>query len=198
MGYPHHHIQSAMHGGSSIDPKFPPSTDDYHHHHHHHHNGYGHQHNGMAATMPPIQNNDYVNNMHHQPTNGMHTNNYNYSNSISGHFYQHSYNSQMHHTAAAPPPPPPPANMPQTTNNAYTSPNNNSYYGSYYGTNSNQMMDLPLQCPNAEPTNTVLGLHELGWLQFAFIKEITFHVYAILSNHFLNVHRFTFTNLHTL
>lgn len=175
MGYPHHHIQSPMHGGSSIDPKFPPSTDDYHHHHHHHnHNGYNHPHtNGMVGSMPPLQpNNDYVNGMHHQSPNGMHANNYNYSNTISGHFYQHSYNSpQMHHipTPAPAPPPPPPSVSSQTTNTTYPSPNNNAYYGSYYGSNSNhQMMDLPLQCPNTEPTNTVLGLHELGKLKVIF------------------------------
>ena len=163
MGYPHH-IQSPMHGGSSIDPKFPPNTDDYHTHHHHHnhlhHNGYGHNANSMANNMAPLQsNNDYSNGMHHQNvSNGMHpntTSNYNYPPTISGHFYQQSYNSQMHHVPAPPPPP---------ANNSYSPSNVNGYYGSYYGTNNNshQMMDLPLQCPNTEPTNTVLGLQELG------------------------------------
>lgn len=162
MGYPLH-IQSPMHGGSSMDPKFPPSTDDYHHsHHHHYHNGYGHNVNSMSSNMappppPPLQNNDYTN--HQNVSNGMHTNNsnnYDYSPTISGHFYQHSYNTQMHHVPA----PPPPA---QQTNNTYSPPNNNAYYGSYYGSNNgHQMMDLPLQCPSTEPTNTVLGLQELG------------------------------------
>lgn len=158
MGYPHH-IQNPMH--SAIDPKFPPSTDDYHHHHNHlHHNGYAHNSNSMSSTMPPIQsNNDYVNGVHHQNsiTNGMHssnTNNYNYSHTISGHFYQHSYNSQMHHVPAPP--------SQTTTNNSYSNSNNNAYYNNYYGSNNNQMMDLPLQYSNTEPTNTVLGLQELG------------------------------------
>lgn len=147
MGYPHH-LQSPM-GGSSIDPKFPPSTDEYQLHHHHHHNGYSHHNGGggMTTNMPPT-NNDYGN-MHH-PTNGIHSNanNYNYSHGISGHFYQHGYNSQMHST---------------TPNTGYSTSNNNGYYNGYYGTNNaNQLMDLPIQCPNAEPTNTVLGLQELG------------------------------------
>lgn len=165
MGYPHH-IQSPMHGGSTIDPKFPPSTDDYHTHHHHHHNhlhhnGYGHNANTMAGNMPPLQtNNDYTNGMHHQNVpNGMHgTNNgnYNYSPTISGHFYhQPNYNSQMHHVPAP--------THPSPVNNSYSPTNINGYYGSYYGSNNgHQMMDLPLQCPNTEPTNTVLGLQELG------------------------------------
>lgn len=164
MGYPHH-IQSSMHGGSSIDPKFPPSTDDYHHsHHHHYHNGYGHATNSMSANMAPLSNNDYSN--HQNVSNGMHSNNsnnYNYSQSISGHFYQHTYNSQMH-----PVPVPLPPNQPN--NSAYSPVNNNSStcYGSYYGSNndSHQMLDMPLQCPSTEPTNTVLGLHELGKIFF--------------------------------
>lgn len=164
MGYPHH-IQSPMHGGSSMDPKFPPNTDDYHHAHHHHyhnHNGYGHNANSMSSNMPPLQNNDYSTASNGGSGNGMHsnnTNNYNYSPTISGHFYQHSYSSQMQHV---PPLPPPPA---QPTNNSYSASNNNAYYGSYYGSNNgHQMMDLPLQCASAEPTNTVLGLQELGKL----------------------------------
>lgn len=156
MGY-QHHTQSPM-GGSSIDPKFPPSTDDlaFHHHHHHHHNGYMHNGGGMAATMPPT-NNDYANSMHHQSNGGIHphsNNNYNYSHGISGHFYQHNggsgaaYNTQMH----------------TSPGNGYT-PNNNGYYGGYYGTNNgHQLMDLPIQCPiTTEPeTDTALGLQELG------------------------------------
>lgn len=170
MGYPHH-IQSPMHGGSSIDPKFPPNTDDYHTHHHHshlHHNGYGHNANTMASSMTSLQsNNDYANGMHHQSvSNGMHsnnTNNYNYPPTISGHFYQQSYNTQMHHVPAPPPP----------ANNSYSSSNVNGYYGSYYGSNnSHQMMDLPIQCPNTEPTNTVLGLQELG--RFSLKKSSVF------------------------
>lgn len=159
MGYPHH-TQSPM-GGSSIDPKFPPSTDDlsFHHHHHHHHNGYMHNGGGMTAAMPPV-NNDYINSMHHQSNGSIHptsNNNYNYSHGISGHFYQHNgaggggaipYNTQMH----------------TSPGNGYT-PNNNGYYGGYYGTNNgHQMMDLPIPCPTSaeEPTNTALGLQELG------------------------------------
>lgn len=167
MGYPHH-IQSPMHGGSSIDPKFPPSTDDYHTHHHHnhlHHNGYGHNTNSMANNMTPLQSNDYANGMHHQSvTNGMHANNtsnYNYPPTISGHFYQQNYNSQMHHVPAPPPPP---------ANNSYSPTNINGYYGTYYGANNgHQVMDLPLQCANTEPTNTVLGLQELGKLTLMIV-----------------------------
>lgn len=153
MGYPHH-TQSPM-GGSSIDPKFPPSTDDLSFHHHH--NGYMHNGGGMAAAMPP-SNNDYAHSMHHQANGGIHpnsNNNYNYSHGITGHFYQHNggggggggvYNTQMH----------------TSPGNGYT-PNNNGYYGGYYGTNNgHQMMDLPIQCPNTEISNTALGLQELG------------------------------------
>lgn len=137
MGYSHH-MQNPM-GGSSIDPKFPPSEEF-----NYHHNGY------TSITQNLNQNTmDY---MQHQ-TNGIHTTNpstnYNYHHqSIGGHFYHHhhGYSSQM-------------SSIP---NNNYTS---NGYYGSYYGTNNghhNQTMDLPIQCPNTEPTNTVLGLQELG------------------------------------
>lgn len=135
MGYPHH-IQSPM-GGSAIDPKFPPSTEDYQHH-----NGYGH--GAMGGLGQAGQ--DYG--VHHQ-NNGLHhnANNFNYSPGIGSHFYHHGYNAQMH---AAP-------------SNGYSAANS-GYYGSYYGTNGSghQMMDMPLQCSTAEPTNTVLGLQELG------------------------------------
>lgn len=167
MGYPHH-IQSPM-GGSSIDPKFPPSTEDYQQLH----NGYGigHHNNGssgnMSAVMPQTNPSDYG--MSHHQSNGIHNvNNYNYSQGINGHYYHHhhhhGYNSPMHHS------------MP---NSSYSptqiaSHNSNGYYGGYYGQNNSmggspgivnshhQMMDLPIQCPSTEPTNTALGLQELG------------------------------------
>lgn len=142
MGYPHH-LQSPM-GGSPIEPKFPPNSDDYQHL-----NGYG-SHGGM----PTIQNGpDYGgahhhHHHHHHQNNGLHhnaANNFNYGQSP---FYHPGYNSQMH-------------TMP---NNGYSTANN-GYYGSYYGTpngSAHQNMDMPLQCSTAEPTNTVLGLQELG------------------------------------
>lgn len=43
-----------------------------------------------------------------------------------------------------------------------------SSYGGYYGgtahhhNHHHNVMDLPIQCPNTEPTNTALGLQELG------------------------------------
>lgn len=41
-----------------------------------------------------------------------------------------------------------------------------SYYGGYYGAGAaphhHSVMDLPIQCPHVEPTNTALGLQELG------------------------------------
>lgn len=40
-----------------------------------------------------------------------------------------------------------------------------SYYSGYYGGTAphhNSVLDLPLQCPHVEPTNTALGLQELG------------------------------------
>lgn len=127
-----HHVQTPM-GGSAMDPKFPP-TEDYHSH-----NGYG-----LPAGMPQ-SNTDY---MHHQ-SNSIHhnANNFNYSQGITGHFYHHhhGYNAQMH----------------TSPTNGYSS---SGYYGSYYGsTAGHQIMDLPLQCSaSTEPTNTVLGLQELG------------------------------------
>lgn len=175
MGYPHH-LQNPMHGGSALDPKYPPNTDDYHHHNHLHHNGYGHNGDSMSSNMPPLQSsNDFVNGMPHHHhhhhlenlTNGIHSNNsngYNYSHhTISGHFYQHntSYNAQMHHI-----PPTPPAQPPANTNTSYANSNNNGYYNNYYGgTNNNQILDAPLQYSNTEPSNTLLGLHELGVFQ---------------------------------
>lgn len=131
MGYPHH-MQSPM--GTGIEPKYPPNED------YHHHNGYG------MSTGISQNNTDYL---HHQ-TNGMHhqnTNNYNYSQGISGHFYHHH-----HHGYTSP-------DIHSSINNGYT--NGNGYYGGYYGTGGHQMMDLPIQCPS-EPTNTALGLQELG------------------------------------
>lgn len=136
-GYPHH-IQSPM-GGSSHDPKFPQSSDDYQNLHHH--NGYVH--NGAVGSNMLSIGNDYSN-LYHQ-SNGIHTNANNYNYSDTGHFYQQngSYSSQMH----------------STTNSGFQT-NNNGYYSGYYS--AHQMMDFPIQCPNSEPTNTVLGLQELG------------------------------------
>lgn len=40
-----------------------------------------------------------------------------------------------------------------------------SYYGGYYGGTAphhHSVLDLPIQCPHVEPTNTALGLQELG------------------------------------
>ena len=38
-----------------------------------------------------------------------------------------------------------------------------SYYGGYYGgSNPHNILDMPIQCPHVEPTNTALGLQELG------------------------------------
>lgn len=135
-GYPHH-IQSPM--GGSHDPKFPQNSDDYQHHHHH--NGYVH--NGAVGSNTLSMGNDYSN-LYHQ-SNGIHTNASNYNYSDTGHFYQQngSYSSQMH----------------STPNSGFQA-NNNGYYSAYYS--SHQMMDFPIQCPNSEPTNTVLGLQELG------------------------------------
>lgn len=127
MGYPHH-VQTPM-GGSPIEPKFPPNEE------YHSHNGYG---------LSSQNNSEY---MHHQ-SNGLHqnSNNFNYAQGISGHFYHHhhGYSPQMHSTPA----------------NGYSS---SGYYGGYYGSSGgHQIMDLPLQYTAAEPTNTVLGLQELG------------------------------------
>ncbi|KAJ6639457.1 Homeotic protein deformed, partial [Pseudolycoriella hygida] len=129
MGYTHH-VQTPM-GGPTNEPKYQPN-DDYHGH-----NGYGFS-SGITQN-----NSDFI---HHQ-SNGLHqsTNNFNYSQGISGHFYHHhGYNSQVH----------------SSSNNGYPG---GGYYGSYYAsTAGHQLMDLPLQCSAAEPINTALGLHELG------------------------------------
>ncbi|GAB0097732.1 hypothetical protein DMENIID0001_133980 [Sergentomyia squamirostris] len=148
MGYPHH-IQSPM--GTTIEPKFPPNEE---YHHHHHHNGYA----SMAA--PAVQNtSDYL---HHQ-NNSLHQNsgNFNYAQSIGGHFYHH------HHGYGAST-----GQMPTPQTNSYSPAapvtTGGGYYGGYYGTTTaatshhQSMMDLPIQCPNSEPTNTALGLQELG------------------------------------
>lgn len=137
MGYPHH-VQTPM-GGSPIEPKFPPNED-----YHHSHNGYG---------LSSQNNSEYS--MHHQSNHQNTTTNFNYAQGISGHFYHHhhGYSPQMHTT-------------PPAATNGYTS--GSGYYGSYYGASSggiaggSQIMDLPLQYTASEPTNTVLGLQELG------------------------------------
>lgn len=172
MGYPpHHHVQGAM--GSGYEPKFPPSED----YHHLHHNGYAM--NGMTGQTNPMDYNYGQNgyNYGHQGIGG------------TGHFYHHHHHHhpygspQMHPTPTIPPP----ASITPTTpqSNSYapnTLSNSNSgsvgslnvsndnstnlsggYYNNYYNTNGHhQSMDLPIQCPSVEPTNTVLGLQELG------------------------------------
>lgn len=39
-----------------------------------------------------------------------------------------------------------------------------SYYSGYYGgtAHHHSVMDMPIQCPNTEPTNAAVGLQELG------------------------------------
>lgn len=47
-----------------------------------------------------------------------------------------------------------------------------SYYSGYYGssvTHHHSVMDLPIQCPHTEPTNTALGLQELGKVKRGFL-----------------------------
>jgi hypothetical protein len=171
MGYPHHphhpHVQSSAAMGGGLEPKFPPSEE------YHHYNGYSMGTAGMTQTSPG----DYL---HHQ-TNGLHQNsaaaNFSYSQGF-GSFYHH------HHHHHPPPPPPPSSGYGSPTaaqmhglggvaqnnsyaNNGYYSP---GYYGSTAATNTtpaaaapHQMLDLPIQCPPVvEPTNTALGLQELG------------------------------------
>ena len=144
MGYPHH-VQSPM-GGSAIEPKFPPNED------YSHHNNYG-----ISTTM--LQNGNSSDYMHHQ-TNSIHqnSNNFSYAQGISGHFYHHhhhGYNAQMS----------------TSPTNGYSS---GGYYGGYYGASAGpQIMDMPIQCPATEPTNTVLGLQELGKLK---IQVVNVHI----------------------
>lgn len=162
MGYPHH-VQSAA--TMPIEPKFPPSED-------YAHNGYG------VAAMSNAS--DYMQHHHHMQSsvaNG-HQANGGYSpyghQAISGHFYHHhhhGYSAQMPHASA---------------NTGYANGGGGGggggvgagsgggggggggsgaggYYGGYYGaTAGHQIMDLPVQYPAMEPTNTALGLHELG------------------------------------
>lgn len=156
MGYPHH-VQTPM-GGSTMDPKFPPSED------YHVHSGYG-----LSTGIPTPQNtsNDYMHHHHHHQTNGLHqnSNNFNYAQSIGGHFYHHHHHGYNATAAAAQ------MHTPQT--NGYSS---TGYYGSYYGsTAGHQIMDLPLQCSAAEPTNTALGLQELG----VFCKDISIFIFIL-------------------
>ncbi|CAD7084134.1 unnamed protein product [Hermetia illucens] len=132
MGYPHA-PHVQNHMGAGIEPKFPPSED------YHHYNGYP-----MTPGIPQTGS-EYMS-PHHNGGIHQSSNNYNYHQGIGGHYYHHhhGYGSQMH----------------SMQNNSYS---NSGYYGSYYGNNAHhQMMDLPIQCPNSEPTNTVLGLQELG------------------------------------
>lgn len=156
MGYPHH-MQSSM-VQSPIEPKFPPSEEYLHH------NGY------TMSTGMSHNNTDYL---HHQ-TNGMHhqnTNNYNYSQGIGGHFYHHH-----HHGYTSPEYKPPdykPSDIHSSLNNGYS--NGNGYYGGYYGTTGHQVMDMPIQCPAQESTNTVLGLQELG----EFILNVLCRIYIV-------------------
>lgn len=155
MGYPHHHMQTPMGG---MEPKFPPSEE-----YHLHHNGYGSM-NGMTQNQT-----DYL---HHQ-NNGLHqnTNNFNYSQGLSGHFYHHPHHPppHHHHPGYASPVSSQMHSTSSPQSNGYTNNTPASYYGGYYSSSNNsnnsashQIMDLPLQCPGTETTNTALGLQELG------------------------------------
>lgn len=162
MGYPHH-FQSM---GINIEPKFPAS-DDY---------GF---HNGYNNVSGITQNgNEYL---HHAPSEivphnngGNNGNNYN-AYGMSGHYYHHHHHHhhhngyaspvQMHQTASIPTPTvvqpsTPTSSSTPNENNGYVS---STYYPSYYNSSGHQpLMDVPLQCPGSEISNTALGLQELG------------------------------------
>ncbi|XP_001660498.2 homeotic protein deformed [Aedes aegypti] len=165
MGYPHH-FQSM---GINIEPKFPPS-DEYSFH-----NGYNNV-NGITHNG-----NEYL----HHPTSEItphssganNGNNYNsYSHGMSGHYYHHHHHHhhhngytspvQMHPTASIPTPA---AIVQPSTPSSSSTPNesngyvSNTYYPTYYNGSGHQpLMDVPLQCPGSEISNTALGLQELG------------------------------------
>lgn len=149
MGYSHQ-LPSPM--GTSLDTKFP-THDDYHHH------------NGYSMTSSLGQNNtDFL----HHPNNGLHqnSNNFNYAQGIGGHFYHHH-----HHGYTSP-------QIHSSQNNTSYS-NSGSYYGGYYGSSGHQIMDLPMQCSTAEPTNTALVLQDLG--KFLIGEPSGIHVLFIVG-----------------
>lgn len=131
----HHHSNNAISAAhhQSSNFNFGASPSPHHHSHHHHQSYYGHS----SATV------------HHHPAYSSHG-------TTGG-------NAAMHSTATG-----------NSSGYSNSSPNissgnsvtASSYYGGYYsnptGHSPHQMLDLPLHCPNVEPTNTVLGLQELG------------------------------------
>lgn len=138
MGYPH-----APHIQNSMDHKYPV-VDDYHHY-----NGYSMPSNGMGHQAHISA--DYMASNHNNASD-LHHQNYNYNTShhqgISG--YYSGYSPQVH----------------TVPNNGYSTSSVDSYYSGFYGNSTSSShtssLDMPLQCPNSEPTNTVLGLQELG------------------------------------
>ncbi|XP_065355220.1 homeotic protein deformed [Calliphora vicina] len=155
----HHHPHSHAHTNSALSghhqtssyTNYASTTPTHHHHHAHHQNlGYYNHHAAAAAAAAAV---------HHTPD-------------------YLSAGPALHND--------PSVTSLGTTNTyapALTSPNGsgnpiatNGYYGGYYGTNGSvgsthsqghsphsQMMDMPLQCSSTEPpTNTALGLQELG------------------------------------
>lgn len=151
----HSHTNSALsgHHQPSNYPTYASNTPSHHHHHAHHQNlGYYNHHAAAAAAAAVV---------HHTPD---------YLTGGSG----------LHND---------PSGTALGTTNTYapalTSPNGsgnpittNGYYSGYYGTNGSvgsthsqghsphsQMMDMPLQCSSTDPpTNTALGLQELGMI----------------------------------
>lgn len=145
MGYPH-----APHIQNSMDHKYPV-MDDYHHY-----NGYSMPSNGMGHQTHITA--DYMTSNHNSASD-LHHQNYNYNSShhqgITG--YYSGYSPQVH----------------TVPNNGYSTSSVDSYYSGFYGNSTSSShtssLDLPLQCPNSEPTNTVLGLQELG--EFLFFQN---------------------------
>lgn len=178
MGYPSHHHQTTM--GAGYEPKFPP-TEDYHLH-----NGYGGSMNAMSAQTNPMeynygQNYNYGHQgiasaghfyhhhhpyassaqMHHTsstvPTPASLTPTASQSNNYGAKDYKDYGLSNSASVGLSP----------SATNSLNCNESNSSgagYYNGYYGTSNghHQMLDLPLQCPPTEPSNTALGLQELG------------------------------------
>ncbi|XP_030373650.1 homeotic protein deformed [Scaptodrosophila lebanonensis] len=145
----------------------------------HHHNSHPHSHSH------PHHSNSALSSHHHQ--NAGYTN---YAATPTHHHPHQSLGYYVHHAPeyisagavhSEPVGPPlgngygPAVNVPNSSGAAAVSTGSNNYYG-YYGTNGSvgsthsqghsphsQMMDLPLQCSSTEPpTNTALGLQELG------------------------------------
>lgn len=165
---PHSHTNSALsgHHQTSSYTNYASTTPTHHHHHAHHQNlGYYNHHAAAAAAAAAV---------HHTPD-------------------YLSAGPALHND--------PSVTSLGTTNTyapALTSPNGggnpittNGYYGGYYGTNGSvgsthsqghsphsQMMDMPLQCSSTEPpTNTALGLQELGMdfkIKFSWIRMLYF------------------------